>query len=109
VVVLNFFYSTCPPCLKERDQIAQVARQFDGRVTVLGIDPVDTATTAQAFLAHGAGSVIGLLDPDWNAASAYNVLGFPTTYVIKADGTISAMRTGALTATELGALISNAG
>lgn len=108
IVVLNFFYSTCPPCLKERDQIAQVAQQFAGRVTVLGIDPVDTPADAQAFLSPGGGSVVGLLDADWHAASAYDILGFPTTFVIKADGTISAKQTGALTAAELVTLIHDA-
>lgn len=108
VVVLNFFYSTCPPCLAERGQIAQVANQLKDQVTVLGIDPVDSAANAQAFLAPADGPIVGLLDSNWDVASAYNIIGFPTTVVIDPDGKISAIHAGGVTVDELDTLIARA-
>jgi len=56
-LVINFFASWCGPCQKETPLIAQFYRTAHGRVTVLGVDVNDSATSALKFHPHRGGAV----------------------------------------------------
>ena len=49
-VVLNFWSSTCVPCLNEMPAIEQVHDELDGKVTVVGIDVTDTEDAGTAMV-----------------------------------------------------------
>ena len=50
VVVLNFWYASCPPCRKEAPDLQQLSTDFaDDGVQFVGVNVRDQADTARAF------------------------------------------------------------
>ncbi|HWL44235.1 MAG TPA: TlpA disulfide reductase family protein [Ilumatobacter sp.] len=100
-LVVNFWYSTCPPCRRELPDFAAVHDQLGDQVRFVGINPLDTAEQAQRFAARYGVTYDTLFDRDGNLSEALAVTGFPTTVLADATGTIVYQHTGALTADQL--------
>lgn len=50
VVVLNFWYASCPPCRAEAKYLAQVDEEYQGKdVQLIGVNVRDEKGTAEAF------------------------------------------------------------
>ena len=99
-LVINIWYSTCPPCKRELPAFAAVHRELRDRVRFIGINPVDR-DGADAF-AHDLGVQYELLrDPDGLLLAAAGIDGFPTTLLVDEAGTVVDHHTGAMTADEL--------
>lgn len=97
--VVNFWFSTCPPCAREMPALAEVARLFEGRVNFIGINPLDDVGPAAAFLErYGVGFPSYLDDGDQAAASG--IVSFPFTYFLR-DGRIVDQHAGEITREEL--------
>jgi cytochrome c biogenesis protein CcmG, thiol:disulfide interchange protein DsbE len=89
-VVLNFFASWCEPCKREAPALEKVWRDYRSQgVVVLGIDSGDARGDAMRFLAaHGVTYPV-VVDPNETLARGkYALFGFPTTYVLNANGRI---------------------
>ena len=87
-VFLNFWATWCQPCIVEHPVLQAVARQYEGRVTFLGVVYHDEREKIEAFVnARGEwGST--LLDLDGSVAVAFGVYGAPETFFINSDGVI---------------------
>lgn len=94
-IVLNFWASWCPPCVREIPELMETADRYRGEVTILGIiepgDLSDARRMAQDFrinydLAVDAAEV--------RAFETYEVFSLPTTYFIDRNGVIQARITG---------------
>lgn len=100
-LVVNFWASWCPPCLKEMPDFEQVYQQRDGSVAFVGINVRESAETA-AELAERTGVTYDLaLDTTGEASREFSVVNMPTTVFVDTDGVISSVVAGALTAAEL--------
>lgn len=100
-LVVNFWYSTCPPCRRELPDFAAVHDQIGDQVRFVGINPLDTADQAERFATRHGVTYETLYDRAGNLSEALAVTGFPTTVLVDADGTIAYQHTGALTADQL--------
>ncbi|MGH2686137.1 MAG: redoxin domain-containing protein, partial [Actinomycetota bacterium] len=49
-VVVNIWGSWCPPCQVEAPDLAEVAREFEGRVQFVGVDILDSRGPARSFI-----------------------------------------------------------
>lgn len=105
VTVLNYWYAACPPCKEEMPAFGQVAREFNGRVTFVGINPQDDASTARTVAEERGTGYRQLLDSTQRSVDALGLTGFPTTIIVRADGTIALSLRRALTADELRAML----
>lgn len=104
-LVVNFWASWCPPCLREMPEFEQVARQRAGQVAFVGLNVRENAATARQ-LADQTGVTYDLaLDTDGAASRAFGVVNMPTTVFVAADGTIVGVNTGALDTASLNARI----
>ena len=104
-LVVNFWASWCPPCLREMPEFEQVAQARAGEVTFVGLNLRENAETAQR-LADETGVTYDLaLDTDGAASRAFGVINMPTTVFVAADGTIVNVHTGALDAAGLNSRI----
>jgi peroxiredoxin len=104
-LVVNFWASWCPPCLREMPDFEEVSRQRGGEVTILGLNLRESAETA-ATLVDRTGVTYDLaLDSDGDAARAFGVMNMPTTAFIDRSGTVVEVHAGALDAAELNARI----
>lgn len=84
-LVINFWATWCPPCVREMPLLAEYAQQ-DG-VTVVLINQGENVETIQAYLDQaGLSFEHMLLDPRQTALQAMQVRGLPTTLFFDAQG-----------------------
>ena len=101
--LVNFFFSTCPPCIEEAP--ALMALRSEG-VRMVGVAYKEPPADTQAFLArYGDPFAEVLADRDGRAAIDWGVTGAPETFAVSADGRILAKHSGALTPTDAQALL----
>jgi thiol-disulfide isomerase/thioredoxin len=96
-VLVNFFSSTCPPCITEMPALEQAHLQLGDQVVFLGIDVNDTVEGGRAFIAStGITWELGR-DPDLSLLQG--VMGgvaLPTTVILDAEGRIAYSHLGRL-------------
>jgi peroxiredoxin len=95
VVLLNFWYVSCPPCQIEMPALerAYLAHQSQG-FKVVGLDVVDDASTISAFTSRLGITYPILRDIGQRAVLAYDVRATPSSYLIDRNGVIRAVYTG---------------
>lgn len=95
VVLLNFWYVSCPPCQIEMPALerAYLAHQSQG-FKVVGLDVVDDASTISAFTSRLGITYPILRDIGQRAVLAYQVRATPSSYLIDRNGVIRAVYTG---------------
>ncbi|HEU4782576.1 MAG TPA: TlpA disulfide reductase family protein [Ktedonobacterales bacterium] len=95
VVLLNFWYVSCPPCQIEMPALerAYLAHQSQG-FKVVGLDVVDDASTISAFTSRLGITYPILRDIGQRAVLAYQVRATPSSYLIDRGGVIRAVYIG---------------
>jgi len=97
VVMLNFWYATCPGCSQEMADMQRfyVAQQAKGKhFVILGVNILDDEqTTVQFVQQHGLTFPI-VLDQKQQVLALYNVNDTPTSYFIDGKGIIRAIVVG---------------
>lgn len=90
-VVLNYWAGLCPPCRAEMPEFQEFRDNFEGRVTLVGVDMgqfllLGSREDARKLLAElGVTYAAGFTD-DPHVVEAHRVLGLPTTIFVTADG-----------------------
>lgn len=111
VVVVDFWASTCAPCIAEQKTLNEVARaEASQGVRFVGIDERDDASQARAYLADHPAAYPSLFDPD-----AMLTLQFPgaapqttpTTIVVNRAGRIAARVNGSILFSQLRSLVAD--
>jgi peroxiredoxin len=98
-LVLNLWFTTCPPCAEELPAFAEVDAETDD-VTFIGVNTIDPVDTMEAF-ARDRGVTYQLLrDQSADLVDGVGAVAFPVTLFVTSDGTIID-QTGALDADEL--------
>ena len=96
IVVLDFWATWCPPCRESLPEIAALAKHYEGREVVVYAVSVDQdPEAAGAFLDEQQIDVTVALDPEYQAAWAYEANAIPQTVVIGKDGIVQAVHVGA--------------
>jgi thiol-disulfide isomerase/thioredoxin len=104
-LLVNFWASTCAPCVEEMPAIQQVADANAGVLGVLGLQVAEVAERGREMLARtGVRYPVGR-DPDGEVIAALGGIVLPTTVLVTADGTIAHVHPGALDAAQLQALV----
>lgn len=102
--VVNFFSTTCTPCITEMPALERVHRERRD-VSFIGIDVQDSVPAGRALIKRTGISYDALRDPPGDLLRTIGGVGLPTTVLIDAKGRVVATHTGALTASALGTLI----
>jgi cytochrome c-type biogenesis protein len=100
-VVLNFWSSTCAPCLQEMPAFEQVAVANQGAVQVIGVDVQDTEQAGVEMISRTGVTYQNARDPKGEIFAVFGGTALPRTVVVAADGTVLDAHTGALDAEEL--------
>lgn len=92
VVLLNFWFTGCPPCVEELPSLIELGRRMTGRpFALLTVSVDETADEVKSFLKkHGIAErdLPILLDPGKKVAEAYGTSKFPETFLIDASGVV---------------------
>ncbi len=87
VTVVNFWASWCPPCRAENPTLLTLAKEG---IVVVGVDMLDKAADARAFLAEDGNPYAALIaDPRGELRINWGVTGPPETFIIRKNGMIA--------------------
>ncbi|MBM3715016.1 TlpA family protein disulfide reductase [Microbacterium sp. HMH0099] len=102
VLVVNFWYATCGPCIIEAPRLEQAYQSFEGQdVSFLGINTYDQPATALSFARDNDvsyPSAMAVNDADLKLAFADKtpINATPTTLVLDREGRVAARIVGEL-------------
>jgi peroxiredoxin len=88
-VLLNFWATWCPYCRKERPHLDELHKQYKGKdFVILSVSIDRSKDSVKRFLKKMPADFIILFDGSGSAASEYNVMGLPTSYLISSKGIV---------------------
>ena len=106
--VVNFFASTCTPCITEMPAFEEVHQELAGEpLAFLGLAVTDRADDALALVEQTGVTYPTAQDPDAAVITALGGSVLPTTVLLGADGEILATRHGEIDADELRSMIAD--
>ena len=102
-IVLNFWASWCGPCQMEMPHFQQKYEEWGDEIVFLMVNVTgyDSKTDAVNFIQRGEYTFPVLFDLTLNAADAYGIQSFPTTFFINANGDLVTYAIGAISASTL--------
>lgn len=96
-VLVNFWASWCPPCVKEIPSLGRLQQAFSpDEFLVLSVDVGESPERVQAFLQKVPAEFPVLLDPAGQSVHPWKVQAFPTSYLVDRQGRIRYGYFGAL-------------
>ncbi|MHB8509300.1 MAG: TlpA family protein disulfide reductase [Candidatus Dormibacteria bacterium] len=104
-VLLNFWASWCGPCRAEQPGLDRLARDYSGRLQVLGIDVRDNNQQARIYRDEFKVPYPSLYDQAARLEFAYTVDAPPSTVLIDSSGTVVFRVTGGLSEADLRQLV----
>ena len=103
-VVINFWATWCGPCKQEMPLLVEQYNWNKGRgLRVLAIDTLanDNRDDMRAFVKQFNMNFDVLVDETDAIAGGWEVMGLPTTFFVKPDGTVAKVHVGQMTADQL--------
>jgi thiol-disulfide isomerase/thioredoxin len=104
-LVINFWSSTCAPCVTEMPAFQQVHERVGDQVAFLGLDVTDSVENGQNMLDKTKVRYDVGRDPQGDALVKLGGSALPTTVLVGADGTVKLVHVGAFSADDLTAAI----
>jgi cytochrome c biogenesis protein CcmG, thiol:disulfide interchange protein DsbE len=87
VVLLNFWWSQCAPCIAELPSLEQLHHD-DPKVAILAVSIDENAENYTNFLVRHHVDLITVRDPDQTAARLFGTKMWPESYIIDRQGFI---------------------
>jgi peroxiredoxin len=87
VVLLNFWQTSCVPCVEELPSLERLQRELP-QVTVVAISNDEDAAAYQSFLRTYHVSLFTVRDPSSRIPTLYGTVKVPETYVIDRQGMV---------------------
>ena len=91
IVLLNFWATWCPPCIKEMPSMNRLQQQFDtAQFQVIAVNMGQPATTVESFLMEVdfAFDLPIYLDEPGRSFTDLKIQGMPSSFLIATDGTL---------------------
>jgi thiol-disulfide isomerase/thioredoxin len=95
LVLLNFWASWCPPCLREMPSLERLRVKMAGRpLEIVALDSAETAEDVNGYLSRMKLGFPILLDPDGSNTRRWKVFALPTSFLLDAEGRVRYVLTG---------------
>jgi thiol-disulfide isomerase/thioredoxin len=94
--LVNFWASWCGPCEEESADLVKLYKHYGDQIEIIGINAahVDNEAKARAFvLKHDLKFTI-VFDVTGQATESYQVVGYPSTYLVNPNGQVVATMAG---------------
>ena len=89
VILLNFWASWCPPCVKEIPSMNRLAQSFQPeQFEIVSVNFKETSQTIRDFLAQVHVDFPVLVDIDGKVSADYEIFSFPSSFLIDTNGRI---------------------
>lgn len=107
-VLVNFFASTCTPCIKEMPALEEVHQELGDQVTFLGLAVQDRPENALDLVERTGVTYRTALDPESRVITELASTSFlPTTVLLDANGEVVGSHTGELDGAAIRQLIAD--
>jgi thiol-disulfide isomerase/thioredoxin len=95
-LLINFWETFCVPCQYETPELVALHDKYKDRgLTIVGISMHDEVPDIRAFVEKYKMTYTVLVGGERDdIASAFAIMGYPTTFFVRADGTISDVQLG---------------
>ncbi len=94
-VILDFWGSWCPWCIKGFPALKEAYKQYDGKVEVLGIDCRDSEEVWKEAVKKYELPWLQVYNPNGSdLTSKYGIKGYPTKFIIDPEGRIANVTIG---------------
>ena len=104
-LVINFWFSACPPCKREMPALQTVSETYADTVRFIGVNSVDSRERMLDF-AEEMGVTYDLLrDPNSEMLVSNGIAAFPTTLFVDSNGSVVKQIAGEVTVEVLTATI----
>jgi len=100
-LLINFWSSTCAPCVKEMPDLEQSYQANGTAVGYLGLQVSERAESGLEMIQKTGVTYPTGRDPSAGVFRAFGGVGLPRTVLVRPDGTIAWVHSGALTGTEI--------
>lgn len=97
-IVLNFWAYWCGPCQMEMPEFNAKYEELGGDVVFLMVHADSDTTQGKSLVAANSYEFPVVYDEKGQAAAAYGITAFPTTFFIDAEGNLQAHYVGAMSA-----------
>ncbi len=87
VVLLNFWWSQCAPCIQEMPGLIELHHDRPD-LTILAVSIDEDESSYKRFIERRHVDLITVRDPSQSAAKLYHTEGWPETYIIDRQGVI---------------------
>jgi thiol-disulfide isomerase/thioredoxin len=95
VVLLNFWASWCPPCLREMPSLERLRVKMAGRpLEIVALASAEAQADVDPYLARMKLGFPVLLDPDGTNTRRWRVFALPTSFLLDAEGRVRYVLTG---------------
>ena len=98
-VILNFWATWCPPCRVEMPHMEKISKQYENDVVVLSVNLTHTEKSQSGvaeFVEKFGLTFPVVLDTKGDVANTYQIVAYPTTYIIDSQGIIQEIFQGAI-------------
>jgi cytochrome c biogenesis protein CcmG/thiol:disulfide interchange protein DsbE len=100
-MMVNVWAQWCPPCREEAPYLSEVAKDNSSDLVILGVDFVDPQPgKAIEFAQYSGWKYPQLADTDKVLGAPLQILGPPSTFFVRADGTVAARHSGPFTSAD---------
>ena len=109
-VVLNAWASWCYPCQQETPDLVALSKKYAGKVEFVGVNMTydDSVSGARSFVQKYHIPYTVALDKTGAFAKSYQIVGYPTTFIVSPSGKIDAVHIGILTKSQMQNMIQQA-
>ena len=94
-VVINFWATSCPPCIAEMAYFEAAAKEYPDKLTILAVNIRESEVKVSKFFGDNERTFTVLLDLTGEVASAYGIRYTPTTLFIDTEGNVPYAKIGA--------------
>lgn len=96
-MLVNFWFTTCPPCRREMPALEQAFESYGSQVRFIGVNVQDSADVIRSFTEELGVTYEMVRDPNGTFVVSNGISAFPTTLFIDATGRIVQQVAGELT------------
>lgn len=87
VVLLNFWFSTCPPCIEELPSLLELHRQMP-KLDIIAVSVDQDPATYKRFVSQHHVDFITVRNPSESVPTLFHTVQYPETYLIDRKGII---------------------
>jgi thiol-disulfide isomerase/thioredoxin len=90
VLLVNFWTSWCPPCIREMPELETLARSMIGRpFRVVMVNVEEPPGVMRRFKRLTEAGILSLRDPDGRFARDWGLTVYPTSFIVDRDGQVT--------------------